>query len=227
MALPPTCVPGLGLQGRADAALLLAGAHARILRALSSRANFHFQGLQQAVRHFRGALPPLVAKRLLNLEVAHNVCRHVTGPYLTSLEEVVQSMVCDRAFEEALRTKLGAKGDEAPGTVCQGPAHPERLYEVTKVDVISHNAVEVAPVSTVVLADAPMVFKELRLLPGGEEVLVSPGAPGTSGQVSGEVSMDVPDVANHGGNVLVGTLPYGHAGFLLGPSEGQGIQADD
>eukprot|EP00929_Paragymnodinium_shiwhaense_P041460 TRINITY_DN21528_c0_g1_i1.p1 TRINITY_DN21528_c0_g1~~TRINITY_DN21528_c0_g1_i1.p1 ORF type:complete len:265 (+),score=24.56 TRINITY_DN21528_c0_g1_i1:82-876(+) len=64
--------------------LLLAECHGAALRILSEYKNIHFQGLQVASRRCQ-ELPRPLRKRLMQMEIAHNIVRHVTLPSCNAL----------------------------------------------------------------------------------------------------------------------------------------------
>jgi len=74
-----------------DAVALIGLAHGRLLRLLSRSCGKHFQGLAVASRHT--SLPTALRKKLLTLEAAHNVSRHITLASVNSLiKEVDQQL---------------------------------------------------------------------------------------------------------------------------------------
>ena len=54
--------------------------HGKLLRQLSAQQDEHFQGLQQAARHLRQRrlVDAKTAKRLIELDAAFNINRHIT-----------------------------------------------------------------------------------------------------------------------------------------------------
>ena len=106
-----------------QAALLLAEAHGQILRCMSCHSSRHFQGLQQATRFYKGILSPQICRRLLQLETAHNVCRHVTQPFLLDLEIAVQSVLL--AHTQACIVDGDPGGQDPPIVV-----HPAALKDL-------------------------------------------------------------------------------------------------
>lgn len=84
-----------------DAPQLLLDAHGRCLRMLAAAADEHFEGLAQASRCRRLALPPLLRRRLRDLDVAAAYVRHITAPRVT-------------AMLDDLTAALGAATDELP-----------------------------------------------------------------------------------------------------------------
>ena len=60
------------------AAALIADLHAELIRNLSEYADFHFQGLSQASRSKHLPLTPQLRRQLAQLDIAHNICRHIT-----------------------------------------------------------------------------------------------------------------------------------------------------
>uniref|UniRef100_A0A7S2JWI2 Uncharacterized protein n=1 Tax=Zooxanthella nutricula TaxID=1333877 RepID=A0A7S2JWI2_9DINO len=68
---------------------LLFSLHGVLLRALSERADRHFQGLHQAGRHFRHALSSVQRRRLDHLDTVFNYLRHVTGPLVNAFSEEI------------------------------------------------------------------------------------------------------------------------------------------
>ena len=89
-----------------SAAALLADTHARLLRLLSAHTGQHFSGLAVAARRTPGILPNQVVRRLQQLDIAHNIVRHVTLPSCTQLVLEVQSCLCG--------------GDDIGGVSCRG-----------------------------------------------------------------------------------------------------------
>eukprot|EP00929_Paragymnodinium_shiwhaense_P041467 TRINITY_DN21528_c0_g2_i5.p2 TRINITY_DN21528_c0_g2~~TRINITY_DN21528_c0_g2_i5.p2 ORF type:complete len:116 (+),score=13.58 TRINITY_DN21528_c0_g2_i5:88-435(+) len=63
---------------------LLAECRGTALRILSEYKNIHFQGLQVASRRCQ-ELPRPLRKRLMQMEIAHNIVRHVTLPSCNAL----------------------------------------------------------------------------------------------------------------------------------------------
>ena len=106
------------------------------------------------------------------------------GPYLAGLVESTQGTVCLRTYE-----------DGAPGTYGQGSCDFSMdILEVTKHDAYAEG--ETLPTGQVAFVSAPMVVKELEVVPGGEDVcaagvaMPSARAPGegrgAGGQTHGE-----------------------------------------
>ena len=60
------------------AAPLLASTHAELLRLLATNTGMHFQGLSQAARCQHLGLTTRLRRHLTNLDVAHNLARHIT-----------------------------------------------------------------------------------------------------------------------------------------------------
>jgi len=96
-------------------AAMLIDLHGRLLRAMAERGGRHFQGLQQAVRHHRSSLTGRQQKRLLHVEVAYNMLRHVRRPLVNDFYEEVM---------EGLRIEEG-KGEENTVTAEKLPQKAE------------------------------------------------------------------------------------------------------
>ena len=63
------------------AARLIGDLHYELLAATSAAAGVHFQGLQQAGRFFQKSLNAQQRRRLVNLDIAFQVSRHITEPF--------------------------------------------------------------------------------------------------------------------------------------------------
>jgi len=76
-----------------DAASLVARLHGDLLRTISEHDKLHFQGLRAAASHLRRArcLPGALTKKLLTVEEAHNLCRHITSVSASGLLDTVSS----------------------------------------------------------------------------------------------------------------------------------------
>jgi len=77
------------------AATLLMELHGDLLRALASHHGMHFQGLQQAARHARrfDLIGNGLAKKLIQLDVAFNMLRHVTLPLADQLRKEIAAAI--------------------------------------------------------------------------------------------------------------------------------------
>ena len=102
-----------------SAEALLLGLHGQLLRLLSVHAGCHCQGIHQASRRCRG-LTPAQCKRIRNDEVAFNVMRHITAPF-------VDGFVAEVSLQLAGGTQRQDHGElcspiaGAPSTSGQGP----------------------------------------------------------------------------------------------------------
>merc|ERR1712115_695633 len=101
------------------AAELIAATHAEILRLLANTTGIHFQGLGQAARTKSLCLPAKVRRHLTNLDVAHNLVRHITSVSAARLlEEVAQAT---SPQDEPPRQPPGIFWVEVPGKAEDGP----------------------------------------------------------------------------------------------------------
>jgi len=76
-----------------EAALLIAEVHGWLLRELSL-ASGHYMGLSQAARGHRH-LPAAMKRKLNHLDIAHNLCRHITRPLIENFcSEVAEKVRC-------------------------------------------------------------------------------------------------------------------------------------
>ena len=79
---------------------LLSSLHGELVRELSLWSGCHSTGLQQAVRRCKHRLDAPTRKRLLNLEVALAVCRHITEPGCLDLAASVRRQLGEGAVPQ-------------------------------------------------------------------------------------------------------------------------------
>ena len=73
-----------------DAHALVALAHGACLRALCARDARHYQGLAQAARTSR--IASALRRKLIRLDTAFNITRHITKPYIEALVDSVEKL---------------------------------------------------------------------------------------------------------------------------------------
>ena len=121
------------------AAELIAATHSEILRLLANTTGIHFQGLGQAARTKSLCLPAKVRRHLTNLDVAHNLVRHITSVSAARLvEEVAQAT---SPHDEPPHQPPGIFWVGVPGHAEDGPplvpAHtsPSMEHEVSEATI--------------------------------------------------------------------------------------------
>lgn len=110
---------------------LLAAAHNRVLQLLSEAAGSHFNGLAQAAR-FHKALTTRQKRRIMNLDIAFNVTRHITR---ASLEDMLQDLSTSLVKEDPvaaspLAARLTAEAGGSYLRACQGESMQAVMDEV-------------------------------------------------------------------------------------------------
>ena len=116
---------------------LICELHGSLLRALASALDFHPQGLAQAARHMRrkALISNASAKKLVMLDNAYNVSRHITN---VSAKHFFTSILDEVAKTNADTESSGCSGPEhgsdttsvTSSTRCSSLAHPE-CYSAT------------------------------------------------------------------------------------------------
>ena len=112
--------------------LLVLDLHTRIVRNISKHEAIHFEGLGAAARHMwrKGVFDGRLKKKLLDLEAAYNITRHITAVSADRLAERVATML---PAEPA--TPNSATPDPAADTSCVEPLEdiaPSRKRLTTK-----------------------------------------------------------------------------------------------
>ena len=102
----------------ASATVLVAELHGEVLRILALAAQRHFQGLGQATRWHRDKLSSSLRRRLLRLEAAYQVMRHITEPLVTELlDEVGHGLVAHALVGAEISST--SPGEDCPETLCE------------------------------------------------------------------------------------------------------------
>lgn len=94
--------------------LLVLGLHARIVRSIARAEAQHFEGLGAAARHLwrKGTIDNRLKKKLLALESAYNVTRHITEISSTTLaDRVTTALAAPCAEELADKANTAEEGD--------------------------------------------------------------------------------------------------------------------
>ena len=139
--------PAPGDSSSMDASALVFAVHGALLRHLAAASGVHYQGLQQAARHLRTAVPPQLVRRLMHLDAAYNVVRHITGPSCQALlAEVVAHLPAGSAD----------LGGTTPGVAT---AAPTPLEAAAAVDLGSTTSSTVPNLATPV--PIPMVLSDI------------------------------------------------------------------
>ena len=81
---------------------LLLPAHGELMRLLANHCDVHFQGLAQAARFARksGFINNATAKKLVKLDDAYNLIRHITAPGAIHAYSRIPVAVCSTAASE-------------------------------------------------------------------------------------------------------------------------------
>ena len=153
-----------------DAASIIAGLHAKTLRLLAQAAGRHFEGLAQASRDKALGLTSRQRRRLLNLDTAFNVSRHISA------------VSADLFFEELV-------------LLCAGRNAAVDFKKQGFEQVVRLGPGEAVPASDVFEAGSAMLGGSLKLLaapalPGGPVV-----PPAVLPDVSVVLSSDLPGAA--------------------------------
>ena len=78
----------IGEDAQSDPYWLIASAHRQVLSTVCSATGCHYSGLQQAARILRPKLRSRTMRRMLHLDIAFAVARHIT-------QASVKQLVCD------------------------------------------------------------------------------------------------------------------------------------
>ena len=78
--------------------------HGALLRLVSQRTGCHFQGLSAASRHLKslGRIDNRISKKLIRIDDAFNVVRHITSVSVVSFTEELTKMMDSRAAFESV-----------------------------------------------------------------------------------------------------------------------------
>ena len=109
-----------------DSAALVAACHSEALRKLASFHDRHFQGLAAASR-YKNVLPAALRKRLLRLDAAFQVNRHITAPYVRDLVDELSGAL-------RLRSSGVAHATSTCSTASSGP----RISDLLVVEEAAH-----------------------------------------------------------------------------------------
>ena len=88
------------------AELLVYELHGALLRLTSQCAGYHFQGLSSAARHLKShrRIDARLAKKLIRIDDAFNVVRHITSVSLTSFVDELTKVLDRQAIESDMDT---------------------------------------------------------------------------------------------------------------------------
>ena len=114
-----------------DAASLLSNTHNEMLRMMASVAGVHFEGVAQATRYFKGSLTTRQRRRLLHLDSAFSLARHITQPLANS-------------FVKEIGLAIRGKAEEEVESVSSGDAQVDSLLDCLAPERRESDAVEKA-----------------------------------------------------------------------------------
>jgi len=123
-----------------DAVALVALAHGRLLRLLSGMDGAHYQGLATAARHSR--LPNVLKKKLVTLEAAHNVCRHITRASVDSLIHDVTRHLRDRPVSRSSSVEGSFASSGSASCTRTSSTRPPSSSTQTIMDATNHFIVD-------------------------------------------------------------------------------------
>mmetsp|Transcript_104217 Transcript_104217/g.293901 ORF Transcript_104217/g.293901 Transcript_104217/m.293901 type:complete len:281 (+) Transcript_104217:67-909(+) len=120
--------------------MLLADAHFRALQLLAAHGGAHHQGLAQATRAHRHLLPKWLAKRLLHLDIAFGVARHVSSASVDSLLHELR-LALDAAPQSHAHHDYAVQSDESTcdaAASCPSASDSCPVMDITPTDHIEY-----------------------------------------------------------------------------------------